>query len=123
MSFGKTELISIQKMIGGHLRTTENKENLLDNDANILLEFNKSNKLKYKNYNEIPPLLKDIKSNFYDYDNSYLDCPELYERPKRKNIEAGELRLLYNEQKIKNKNKNKRTKSMYNKFFKNKFKY
>lgn len=126
MSLEKTELISIQKMIGGHLRTTENKENILDNDANILLEFNKNNKLKYKNYrnyNEIPPLLKDLKSNFYDNDNSYLDCPELYERPKRKNIVAGELRLLYNEQKIKNKNKNKRSKSMYNKFFKNKFKY
>jgi hypothetical protein len=123
LSLEKTELMSIQKMIGRHIRTSENKESLLDNDPNQdinTFEFNKNNKHKFK---DIPPLLKENKYNFYDNDNSYLDCPDLYEKPKGNNIIKEELRLLNNEQKSKNKKKNKRTKSMYNKFFKNKFKY
>ncbi len=121
LSLEKTELKSIEKMIGRHIRTSENKESLLDNEQDInTFEFNKKNKLKYKN---IPPLLKDYKYNYYDNDNSYLDCPDLYERPKGNKIIKEELRILNEEQKIKNKKKNKRTKSMYNKFFKNKFKY
>lgn len=116
LSLEKSELISIERMVGGRIRTEQNKGRILFNDD----EFETKN---YKRkIRKSSSLFKDYKYKWNNNENSFLDCPELYERPKRKNLINDEIKGLFNENKVDKKKKNKRTKSMYNKYFRNKFK-
>ena len=121
LSLGNSELISIQKMIGGHLRSTGKHKFLLNEDTIYDDEYIYNKKIKKFNMNESSKL-NNLKYKWYNNEYSYLDCPELYERPDRKKFKIEEIQGLIKERKRNKKNKNKRAKSMYNKFFHNKFK-
>ena len=116
LSIEQSELISIEKMLGGRLRISQNKEGIFQNDDKF--EIN-----KHKKRNKKPiSILKDSKYKWYTNEYSFLDCPDFYEKPKRKNIFVEEINGLIFENKINNKKRDKNNKSIYNKFFKNKFK-
>ena len=122
LSLEKTELLSIEKMIGGRLRTTENKGSIFYDEDNIDILKNFSKKKSKKIVNRPSSILKDFKYKWYNNDFPYLDCPEFYEKEEKKKLIIDEIKGLINEHKMNNKNKKKRTKSLYNKFFRNKFK-
>ena len=86
----------------------------------------KNRKLKEKMIETYQKALQNkigLKKNSMELPNdySYLDCPEFYENPKRKGLFIEKKQAL-NSNINKKKHKNKRTKSLYNRYFKNKFK-
>jgi len=121
MSLEKTELIAIQKMIGGHMRTSEGKNKGILNDDDDTLDDDYLEGIRLKNNMKSNISKNNEKNKLYDKDYSYLDYPGFYEIPKRKKIKEGELAGLFNKKKFENKKKNKSSNSVYTKYFKNKF--
>ena len=121
MSLEKTDLIDIEKMIGGHIRTSEGKSGGILHDDDDTLDDDYIEKIRLKNNTKSTLSKNNDKNKLYDKDYSYLDYPGFYEIPKRKRIKEDELAELIKKKKFENKKKNKSTKSIYTKYFKNKF--
>ena len=123
MSLEKTELIAIEKMIGGHMRTSEGKSGGILNDDDDTLDDDYIEKIRLKNNKTSTISKNNNKNKLYDKDYSYLDYPGFYEIPKRKRIKEDKSAGVLNKKKFDNKkkNKNKSSNSVYTKYFKNKF--
>ena len=123
MSLEKTELIAIEKMIGGHMRTSEGKSGGILNDDDDTLDDDYIEKIRLKNNKTSTISKNNNKNKLYDKDYSYLDYPGFYEIPKRKRIKEDKSAGVLNKKQFDNKkkNKNKSSNSVYTKYFKNTF--
>lgn len=121
MSLEKTELIAIEKMIGGHIRTSEGKSGGILNDDEDNLDDDYLEEIRLKNNMKSTMSKNNDKKKINDKEYSYLDYPGFYEMPKRKKVKEDETEGLVNKKKLENKKKNRSSHSVYTKFFKNKF--
>ena len=112
----QSELITIEKMVGGRLHTAQNKIEVSQNDEDFEINIDK------KTIKKPTSILKNSMAKWYNNEYSFLDYPDFYEKPKRKNIIFEEIKGFLGENKINNNSKrNKKSKSVYNKYFQNKF--
>ena len=121
MSLEKTELISIEKMIGGHMRTSEGKMGGILNDDDDTLDDDYLEKIRLKNNMKPTKTKNNDKNKLNDKDYSYLDYPGFYELSKKQRNKEKQSAGLFNKKKFENKKKNRSSNSVYTKYFKNKF--